>query len=399
MGAVAGLVEQELGAARHDLFAEGDEQRQQILQVHHLRPARIQRQDIGSKIRLQRREAIELVQHDIRHRLALQFDHDTKAIAVGFVAQIGDALDLLLAHQFGDALDHGGLVHLVGNFRDDDGFAVLADGVDRHLAAHHDRAAAEMIGRADALAPKDDAAGREIRPGDDGDEVVDAERGIVDQRDAGVDHFAEVVRRDIGGHADGDAAGAVDQQVRKLRRQNRRFSLGIVIVRLEINGVLINIGENRERRSSETRFRISICRRRIAIDRAEIALPVDQRHAHGEILRHPDHRIVNRLVSVRMIFADHVTDDAGRLYVLFVWRMPLLIHRVQDSPMHWLEAVARVRQRARHDHAHGVIEVGAFHLVEDGYGTNIRGRRWLSGLRIFRVRQREIPVSFGSGII
>ena len=37
MGAVAGLVEQEFGAARDHLLAERDEQRQQVLQVHRLR--------------------------------------------------------------------------------------------------------------------------------------------------------------------------------------------------------------------------------------------------------------------------------------------------------------------------------------------------------------------------
>ena len=180
MGAVARLVEQELGAARDHLFAEGDEQRQQVLQIHHLRPARIQRQHIGSKIRLQRREPIELVQHDIGHRIALQFDHDAIAIAIGFIAQIGNALDLLVAHQVADPLDHRGLVHLVGNFRDDDRFAVLADGIDPDLAAHHDRTAAKMIGGANALASEDDAAGRKIRPGNDVDEFVDAKRWIVD---------------------------------------------------------------------------------------------------------------------------------------------------------------------------------------------------------------------------
>ena len=131
MGAVAGLVEQELGAARDHLLAEGDEQRQQVLQVHHLRPAGVERHHVGAEIGLQRREAIELVQHHVGHRVALQLDDDAETVAVGFVAQVGDALDLLLAHQFGDALDHGGLVHLVGNFGDDDRFAVLADGVDR----------------------------------------------------------------------------------------------------------------------------------------------------------------------------------------------------------------------------------------------------------------------------
>ena len=78
-------------------FAERDEQRQQVLQVHHLRPAAIERHHVGAEIGLQRREPVELVQHDVRHRVALQFDDDAKAVAVGFVAQIGDAFDLLLA--------------------------------------------------------------------------------------------------------------------------------------------------------------------------------------------------------------------------------------------------------------------------------------------------------------
>ena len=33
--------------------------------------------------------------------------------------------------------------------------------------------------------------------------------------------------------------------------------------------------------------------------------------------------------------------------------------------MHGLEAVARVRQGARNDHAHGVVEIRAFQLVFD----------------------------------
>src|ERR1700694_5768960 len=70
------------------------------------------------------------------------------------------------------------------------------------------------------------------------------------------------------------------------------------------------------------------------------------------------------------------------------------MHRVEDAPMYRLEAVARIRQRPGHDHAHGVIEVAALHLVEDGNRTNIGRARRLSGLGIFRLRQRENPVSF-----
>ena len=371
MGAVARLAEQEFGSARDDLLAEGDEDRQQILQIHRLRPAAVQRHHVDAERGLQRGEPVELVQDDICHRIALELDDHAETVPVGFVAQVGNALDLLLADQIADALDHGRLVNLVRNLRDDDGFAILADGVDPHLAAHHDRAAAEMVARADSLAPEDDAAGRKVRPRNDVDEIVDGKRGIVDQRDAGVDHLAEIVRRDVGCHADGDAAGAIDQEIGKLRRQNRRFLFRVVVIGLEIDGVLVDIAEHFQRRARQARFGISIGRRRIAVDRTEIALAVDQRHAHGEVLRHPHHRVIDRLVAVRMVFTDHVADDARRFDVFLVRRVPLLVHRIQDAAMYRLQTVARVRQRPRHDHAHGVIEVGTLHLVEDGYRTNI----------------------------
>src|SRR5947209_2528012 len=83
------------------------------------------------------------------------------------------------------------------------------------------------------------------------------------------------------------------------------------------------------------------------------------------------------LVAMRMVFGGDVANDARGLDVFLVGRVPLFVHRIQNAPMHGLQPVARIRQRARHDHAHGVIEVGAFHLVEDGNGTDIRGRRRL----------------------
>ena len=144
------------------------------------------------------------------------------------------------------------------------------------LAAHHDRAAAGLVGAANAAAAQNDAAGREVRTGHDIDQIVDRQRRIVDQRDAGVDHFAEIMRRDVGRHADGDAAGAVDQQIWKPRRQDDRLFLVAVVIVLEIDGVLVDVVEQRHRRLVETALGVSHRRRRIAVDRAEIALPVDQ---------------------------------------------------------------------------------------------------------------------------
>src|SRR3546814_3196883 len=61
----------------------------------------------------------------------------------------------------------------------------------------------------------------------------------------------------------------------------------------------------------------------------------------------------------------HVADDARRLAVRPGPVVAADLHGVEDATMHRLEAVSDVRQRARHDHAHRVIEVGASHLVFD----------------------------------
>src|SRR5260370_1072804 len=72
-------------------------------------------------------------------------------------------------------------------------------------------------------------------------------------------------------------------------------------------------------------------------------------------------------------FTDDVANHAGRFYVFLVRRVPLLVHRIEDAPMHRLEPVARIGKRARHDHAHGVIEIASLHLLRDGHGTDIGG--------------------------
>ena len=56
-------------------------------------------------------------------------------------------------------------------------------------------------------------------------------------------------------------------------------------------------------------------RRVVAVDRAEVALPVDQRVAQREVLRHAHERVVDRGVAVRVVLAHHVADDARALHV------------------------------------------------------------------------------------
>jgi len=109
VAAIAGPVELELVAADHHLLAEADEAVEQFGEAHLLGPAQVQRQHVDAERALQGGEAVELVQHHVGLGVALQLDDDTHALAVALVAQVGDALDPLLAHQLADVADQGGL--------------------------------------------------------------------------------------------------------------------------------------------------------------------------------------------------------------------------------------------------------------------------------------------------
>src|SRR5690606_5954345 len=119
--------------------------------------------------------------------------------------------------------------------------------------AHAHAATTGAVGDVDAADAVDDAGGGEVRAGDVFHQAVDVDRGIVDQRDQGVDHFGQVVRRDVGRHADRDAGGAVDQQVREPGRHDRRFVFLLVVVGLEVDGVLVDVGHELMRKTGHAR--------------------------------------------------------------------------------------------------------------------------------------------------
>ena len=190
----------------------------------------------------------------------------------------------------------------------------------------------------------------------------DVRSGLFDQREAGVDHLAQVVRRDVGGHADGDAARAVDQHVREARGQDRRLAVLAVVIVLEIDGFLVDIGQQVGCRLVHAHLGIAHGRGVVAVHRAEIALTVEQRQRHREILRHPHQRVVDRAVAVRVVLAHHVAHGTRRLAVGLVVRVAGLVHRVEDAPVHRFQPVAQVGDRPAHDHAHRVIEIATIFI-------------------------------------
>ena len=241
------------------------------------------------------------------------------------------------------------------------------------LGPHHDAAAAGAVALAHAAQAVDDAGGGEVGRRDDLHQLVDRRLGVLQQVQAGVDHLVEVVRRDVGRHADRDAAGAVDQQVRQPRRQHQRLVLAAVVVRAEVDRLLVEIGQHLVGDLGEPDLGVAHRRGVVAVDRAEVALAVDQHVAHREVLRHAHQRVVDRLVAVRVVLADDVADDARRLLVRPVPVVVQLVHREQHAAVHRLQAVARIGEGAADDHAHRVVEVRAAHLLFEADGQRFLG--------------------------
>ena len=241
MGARLSLLEVKAGAAGDNVDLVVDVVLQHLAQAQAFGNAVDERQVVGAKSRLQRGVLIQVVEHDLRNDALLELDDQTDALLIGLVAHVRDALDALVIYELGDLLLQGALVDHVGNLGKDQAAAAGLGGFHMGLGTHGDGAAAGLVALPNAGAAHDDGAGGEVRTGHDLHKLVDGGIGIVDQVAGGLDRLGEVVRGDIGGHADGDALATVDQQVGEARGQCHGLGERLVVVGLPVDGILLQI--------------------------------------------------------------------------------------------------------------------------------------------------------------
>ena len=212
-------------------------------------------------------------------------------------------------------------------------------------------------------------------PFHDPDEILGGGLRIVDQAHHGVADLTEVVRRDVGGHADRDPARPVDEEVGKQRRHHRRLAhtWDVREVRAEVDSILLDVVDEAHRHRRHARFGVPVCGRRITVDRSEVPLPVDERIPHHPRLGKADERVVDRRVTVRVVLAENLTDDRGALLVASPGGHAGVEHRPEDAALRRLQPVANVRQRAADDHAHRVVHVGRAHLRLEFDGMDLAG--------------------------
>ena len=233
--------------------------------------------------------------------------------------------------------------------------------IDFALGAHHDAAAAGLIRLDDAVYAIAGGGRGEVGAFDIFHQFLDGAVGVLHAPDRGVDGLAEVVRRDVGGHAHGDAHRAVDQEVGEAGGQHGRLAPTVVEVRHKRHDLFFKVGHHLVGDLREARLGITVGGGGVAIDRAEVAVALDQGIAHGKILRHAHHGAVNGRVAVRVITTQHVAHGGGRFAERLVAGQVILIHGVHDAALTRLHAVAHVGQGAGHDDGHGVFDEGLLH--------------------------------------
>ena len=175
-------------------------------------------------------------------------------------------------------------------------------------------------------------------------QLLVAQLGLAHQSNQGIHHLPKVVGRDVGGHAHGDAGAAVQQQEGQLGREHGWLLLGAIKVVGEIDRVAADLIEHRligDRR--QARFRVAHGGRWIVVDRAEVAVAIQQGMAAGKGLHQPHQGVVNGLIAVGVVLAQDVAHHPGALAVGAIGGQPQFVHRKQDAPLHRFEAIPHIR--------------------------------------------------------
>ena len=332
------LLQVVLRAAGDDVLLMADEVPQHRLQPHQHGFALGDGNHVHAEGDLQVRIFVEHFQHLVRVCVLFQLDNGAHSLAVGFVANVVDVLQLplLFFRQLQNLLQHRGLVDHVGDFRDDKQLAPVHAVLHMHARAQGKLRAPGLIASADFLVFHQHAAGGEVRAGDDFHQFIQRNVRILHHSNCRADAFAQIVRGDVRRKPYRDAACAVDEQIREARGQHVRLFERVVEIQAERHGVLLDVAQHFQRKGRHARLGITHGGGAVAVNRAEVAVPIDHRTAHGEVLRHAHERVVHGGIAVRVIFAQAVADDAGALAVRLIRRRAQFHHGIENAALHGL---------------------------------------------------------------
>ena len=308
----------------------------------------------------------QLIQHYVRIGVFSQIDRDTHTLTAGMIVKVYDAVDFLLPHQFSDLGDQTGFVHQERKLRDNDLCPPVRRCLDAGDCTDPDLSFSCPVGFFDPAAAHDGGSRGEIRSFYDIQQFFNRcfplfFHRVVDDLYHSIDHFPQVMRRNIRRHSYGNTGSTVDQKIRITGRQDYGFTLCLVKVRLEIHGIFVDIRKHFHGDLAQPCLCITHGSCSVTIHGTEIAVTVHQRIPERPVLCHVHQSTVNGAVSMGMIFTHRITDDTGTLSVRLVRSVVQFDHGIQNTSLNRFQSIPHIRKGPRSDDAHGIVDIRLLH--------------------------------------
>ena len=157
-----------------------------------------------------------------------------------------------------------------------------------HVTSHLDATATSVEVAVDAFEAADFALTGEIGAFDILLQFIDRKLGIIDTGAYTINHFAQVVGGDVGGHSHRDTGTSIDQQVRNRGWQDNGFVARFIVCRLGVDGIFFKISHHRRPEVGQAGFGVSHRRGGVTFNRTKVSLAVDENFTHRPWLRHVD---------------------------------------------------------------------------------------------------------------
>ena len=325
------------------------------------------REHIYAECVLQTRLFVEEIAEIVYIRVLAKFNDNPNAFFIGLVGNINDIICYFLFRErchVREKFADPGADHCVGDLRDHEVYVSRAALLDCCAASEANFSRSCLIDLSELVFIDHDAPGREIGAFYICHQVPVSQVRIFQKRDLRVDHFREIVGRRVGSHTNRDSLRTVDKEIGDLDREHFRLFLVFIKVGDKVHHVLVQV---REKRLLGDLFKPGFCISHrcgaVPFDVAEVAVSVDQRQFFFEILRHDDQSVVDRAVSVRVIFTHCIADDTRALSKGLVRADPELVHIIERAPLNRFESVSDVGKRSRHDNTHRIVDIGFLHQL------------------------------------
>ena len=266
-----------------------------------------------------------------------QTNNSTHTISVTFVSYFTDnrKFVLILLFKFRNLLKKLSLIYLIRKFGNNQTlFITILFYTD--FRTKRNLSFSSFVGTFESITKQKFSASREVRPFDDFHHFVKSYVWIVNISNNPINNFSKIVWRNVCCDTYGNTRSTIYQKVWKSWRQNWRLHQSVIKVEPPTNSIFFQISQKFHCEWGHSCFSVAHSSGTVTIDRTKVSVTINKWCTKYKILWHTHHCIINRRVTMWVIFTHTIADNSRRFSVWFVWCKPKFKHRIQDSSLNRL---------------------------------------------------------------